>query len=145
MENNAFLYSLFKTPALYGRIKIGEEHQECIKFANFCKASTLDGSLYPIWFHVANETGDNKRKVWGALLQAMGKICGVSDYVFMSGRGCGCIEFKTEARYNSKNQGLSESQQLFRKWVEKADVPYAVVFRTEDAIQYLKDWKMLNA
>lgn len=143
-DSQSFLYNLFKTSPLYGRIKISEEHRECIRFSNFCKASSLDGSLKGIWFHVANETGDNTKKVFGALLRSMGKICGIADYVFLSKNGCGCIEFKTEARYKSKEYGLSDSQQLFKRWCEKQEIPYVVVCKTEEAIEFLKEWKIIE-
>lgn len=139
-----FLFSLFKTASLYGRIKISEEHRECIAFTNFCKAESLGGSLKSVWFHVANETGDNTKKVWGALLRCMGKICGVSDYVFLTKGHNLCIEFKSESSYKSKNHGLSPSQLLFKQWCEACEIPYYIVSSCKEAIQVLKDEGLLK-
>lgn len=109
------------------------------RFADMLRAFSLENKLKCVWFAVCNELGGVKKDGHrGSYLQGLGKISGTPDMIFLWEDGAGCIEFK------SKSGRLSEEQELFKKWCELRGVNYALVRTTEQAIETLKDWKVLD-
>jgi hypothetical protein len=130
-------YTLLRPPESCP-IPKGEEDIMCIKFANHLRAWTIEGKLKAVWFHPANETGDNTKFHFGNKLRAMGKIPGVPDYVFATKDRSYFMEFK------SKKGKQSDSQKAFENWCIEQDVPYALVRTFEEAENKLKEWGILK-
>lgn len=137
----AVYYTLLRPPANCGVPK-GEESIACIKFANHLRAWTIEGKLKAVWFHVANGIEDWEKspraRGFQMKLKAMGRINGVSDYVFGTKHGSYFMEFK------AKKGVLSDSQKAFGKWCEELEIPYSVVKSFEEAEAKLREWEILK-
>ncbi len=133
-------FNLFLTRVVpsFNFASIKAEHKECARFVVCLKQWTMQSSLSAIWFHPCNEVSNGTQWNFGSLLKVLGKINGVSDYVFLWNNGAGCIEFK------DKGKKLNESQILFKEWCADKNVPYFEVYTTEEATLILKDWGILN-
>lgn len=119
------------------------EHNEQATFFDWLNLKLMDyPEIHPLFFAVpngANLAGDARRRAAQMnKLKQEGFVPGVSDTIFLSGRGgyLGLVmEFKTEARRNEKDGGLSESQQEFLRAARMDGYMAAVAYGVEDAIE----------
>lgn len=139
---------LMMRPSLGNGIKLDPEAQECIRFADIMRRHTSQGRYKGIWGHIPNE--GQRSRLTGAIMRCMGLIAGTTDYYFIwAGGGC-VIEFKAAERmgfrkikgqdqYVKIKAGVqSESQKFFQKWCEYCDIPYCLVYTSEEAEAKLK-------
>jgi hypothetical protein len=80
-------------------------------------------------------------------LKREGFVPGVSDTVFLSGRGgyLGLVlEFKTEARRNEKDGGLSESQAEFLRAAKMEGCKAEVAYGAEHGIEIVSNYLSLD-
>lgn len=101
-------------------------------FRQWLTDETIEGRIGFVWFHVANEISDNKAFVFGAKLRALGKLPGVSDYIFIKGNRSAVLELKS-----GKNR-LSDSQHIFLDWCAQHGVLYCVARSVEEAQEFVK-------
>lgn len=111
----------------------------CINFASKLQRLTRQGEFKCVWFHVANEYAGKERKLFGAKLKAMGKVSGVSDYVFMRGGKNLAIEFKTKAKTSKQSEG----QKAFEAWCKENGVPYHIARSSQEGFDILKQHGLL--
>ena len=119
------------------------EHNEQASFFDWLNLKLMDyPEVHPLFFAVpngANLAGDPKRKAMQMnKLKREGFVPGVSDTVFLSGRGgyLGLVlEFKTAARRKEKDGGLSESQAEFLRAARMDGYMAAVAYGMEEAIE----------
>ena len=116
----------------------GPEDQICFKLANALRGWTVEDKLNAVWFHPANEVSDGDKFHFGNKLKAMGKVSGVSDYVFGNGEGMYCLEIK------SKKGSLTHNQKAFFDWCEIKGVKHAVAKSFEEAKTQLMEWGILK-
>lgn len=137
-KNMIDVYYTLLRPPVSCPVPKGPEDQICIKFANHLRAWTIEGKLKAVWFHPANEVSDGTKFQFGNKLRAMGKMPGVSDYIFGNGSGMWSLEVK------SAKGKLSKAQESWKSWCEEEDVPYCVVKSFEEAETKLKEWGILQ-
>ena len=93
------------------------------------------------FFHIPN--GGLRPKKEAVNFKRMGTLKGVPDYQFIwhSNKGAefGFLEFKLP-----KKGYLTPEQKAFKKFCDDCDIPYEVVRSTEEAINFLKQWKVLK-
>ncbi len=135
---NQELLKYFLSAANYHLPFRGKEDYICYQFANYLRSESIEGKLKCIWFHVANEIANNKNPVFGKKLKALGKIAGVADYVFLKDTGSFCIEVKEPKGKQSDNQ------KMFQKWCASHGVPYKMIYSSEEGIEALKEWGLIN-
>jgi len=83
-------------------------------------------------FHVANEQNNNP--LYTMQLKKMGLIAGVADYcILIEGGKVAFMEFKRNAKCK-----LSEAQKQFQSLCESFEIPYAVVWDVDNAIDFIK-------
>lgn len=76
--------------------------------------------------------------MWGARQRNMGKLAGVSDYVFM-GNG---INLALEIKDGDKV--IQPSQKYFKKWCSEHQVPYEVAGSYEEAVKVVEKYKIVT-
>ncbi len=128
---------LLKRPS-FNKIWLKAEHQECAIFVSYLIEATLKNDCNAFWFHPCNEVSNNRQFAFGKLLQHLGKINGVPDYIFMWKGGCGGIEFKAPGKK------LNENQRLVKAWCEDKGVPFEEATSSADAIKILHGWGVIN-
>lgn len=120
-----FLMLLFgKVPRIGGKPK--PEDTICLEFADWLRKETLKGTLPFIWCHVPNEFSGKTSHLYGALKSAMGRVKGMSDYVFLGANKSFVIEFKAEGKKQT------EHQVAVQFWCEARDVPYYLCYTAEE-------------
>lgn len=113
------------------RIKIKSEQQMCIQFANHLRSLTLEKDFPYVWFHIGNEFS-SYNAVYGILMSWMGRIAGVPDYCFLSGKDSFFIEFKSE------KGKMSVKQKFFERWANSKGL-FIYEFRTcKEAIEFVE-------
>lgn len=117
---------------------LGPEDTERYKFVQQCRALSLEGRLSAVWFGVTNEFGGPYRKAWGGKVNALGRIKGAPDLVFLWNNGGGCLEFK------STKGTLNDHQILFKQWCGHQSVHYEIARSSKEAMDILKGWGVLN-
>lgn len=131
-----WLYQLLKRAKC--NYKLNPEAAVQVRFADQLRLLSLENKLKCVWFAVSNEIGNVKYKPgYGVYLQALGKISGTPDMIFLWENGCGAIEFKSE-----KGRQTNE-QKLFQKWCESQKVDYRVARNLDEANNILKSWNLL--
>lgn len=101
-----------------GSLKLGEEDQLCVKFAQYLRELTLQHDFPYIWFHVPNQFA-MERPLFGLKQSWMGRIAGIPDYIFL-GKKSFAIEFKS-----SKGK-LSLAQEVVQKWFADNEINFYV-------------------
>lgn len=112
--------------------RLEPEQRESIELADILRKATSNGSLKAVWSHVANE--GKRSQIVGAILKAMGLIPGAPDFWFIWEKGGGVIELKI------KPNKLSDNQNYFFKWCDHNNVPRAVCYSKEAALEVLEGW-----
>jgi hypothetical protein len=131
-----WLYKLLKRANC--NYKLNPEAAVQVRFADQLRLLSLENKLRCVWFAVCNEIGSaNPNPRYGVYLQALGKIAGTPDMVFLWDGGCGVIEFK------SAKGRQSEEQQLFQKWCDATHVKYEIARSLEEANAILCSWGLL--
>lgn len=98
---------------------------------------SLNKRCQAVWFHVSNEGSSAAKAKWGARQRNMGKLAGVSDYVFM-GNG---INLALEIK--DGNKPLQPSQKDFQRWCVEKNVPYEVAKSLDEAINCVVKHKIV--
>lgn len=112
-----------------------EETMTCMRIATFLKEASLTHKCSYVWFHVPNE--GKCSRVFGALMRAIGRISGAPDYIFASQKGCLFLEVK------ARSGKLSPSQKLFKQWCVACGVPYEIAYNYDEAIEVLKNHRIV--
>lgn len=123
-----------KTPG----IRFKPEELICVQFRSYLTDMTLTKRCKCVWFHVSNEGSGAGKAKWGARQRNMGKLAGVSDYVFM-GNG---INLALEIK--DGNKPLQPSQKDFQKWCKDSGVPYEVAKSLDEAIYFVEKHKIVT-
>lgn len=139
MTSLSFLLNLMIPSWKEPRITLKPEDRICREFAATLIQATLEGRLRCCWTHIANENANNKSPVFGMKLRMLGKIPGVSDYLFFNGQGSWAIEVK-----EPKRGKLSPNQHLFKQWCDLYKVPYHVITEAQGGMDLLKGWGLLH-
>lgn len=113
-----------------GKLKLKDEDQLCVEFANFLREFTLEKNFPFLWFHVPNQIALN-RPIFGLKQSWMGRISGIPDYVFL-GKNSFVMEFKS-----SKGK-LSSNQQIVKVWCQKLDLAHYVVKDMKEAKEIIE-------
>jgi hypothetical protein len=106
----------------------------CIEFASKLQRMTRQGEFNCVWFHVANEYAGESKPLYGAKLKAMGKVAGVSDYIFMKEGKNLALEFKTTDKQSKQSKG----QKCFEQWCKDVGIPYELVRSSQEGFDALK-------
>lgn len=130
-----WLRQILACPAL-GRLRLREEEQICVGFANTLRVATFAGKLTCLWLHLPNES--KRSRAAGAILRAMGLVPGAPDYLFARGDATYFLEFKTAKGKQNSNQTA------FQRWCETVNVPYVLVRSEAEALKQLQDWGLLE-
>lgn len=72
------------------------------------------------------------------LLKKMGLLPGVSDLIILHRGRAYCVEVKTQTGKQS------EAQRLFQARCDETGIPYSVVRSVEEAIEKLKEWRIIE-
>lgn len=116
--------------------KLEPEQKLSVLFADELRKLTIAGAYKGIWCHVANE--GKRSQIVGAILKAMGLIPGSPDYWFIWQTGRGVIELKV--RGNTQQP----TQKHFQQWCEGNNIPYAVCYSVEQALEVLRQWQAIQ-
>ena len=124
------------------------EHNEQATFFDWLNLKLNEyPEIHPLFFAVpngANLAGNTRQKaIQMNKLKREGFVPGVSDTVYLSGRGgyLGLVlEFKTEQRRNQKDGGLSENQQEFLRAARMEGYLAAVAYGVEDGIDIVSNY-----
>lgn len=128
------LHLLFaKVPRVGGNLK--PEDKICVEFTKRLIKATRFEDFPAVWFHVPNEFSGSKKPIFGMLQKAMGKVAGMSDYVFLWEDGNLCLEFKTEEASSKQ----SDKQEAVETWCKASGVPYRLARSADEAYAILKD------
>lgn len=136
-----FLLSLMirdKVPHVWGKryVLLKPEEKMSVELADKLRELTLQKKLGCLWCHIPNE---GKRSSLVAIItKAMGMIPGVGDFLFCWGSGSAFIELKA-----GKNK-QSAHQKCFQEWCEDNDVPYALCYSAEEALEMLTGWGLID-
>jgi hypothetical protein len=122
--------------------KLKPEQKECVIFANACKSLNIEGKLNAVWLHIPNEIANNRHPRFGSLQKRMGKIAGAADYVFLGEKNSCFIEFKVKT--NTVTTKQNKNQLMFEEWCKKIGVNYFLVYSTQEALQKLREIKLLR-
>lgn len=118
-----------------GSLKLGEEDQVCIRFAQYLRELTLQHDFPYVWFHVPNQFA-MERPLFGLKQSWMGRIAGIPDYIFLGEHNCFSIEFKS-----SKGK-ISSAQQLVQKWFAHKNINFYIAYNFEEAKKIImNEWK----
>lgn len=117
-------------------MRLREEEQICVAFANTLRVATFAGKLKCLWLHLPNES--KRSRAAGAVLRAMGLVPGAPDYLFARGDATFFIEFKAATGKQTESQGT------FQRWCEANGIPYVLVRSEADALAQLQAWKLLE-
>lgn len=109
-----------------GSLKLGEEDEICVKFAQYLRELTLEGYFPYVWFHVPNQFAQ-KSPLFGLKQSWMGRIAGIPDYIFLGDGDCFAIEFK------SPKGKISADQKIVHKWFEHLHIHLYIVRSFEAA------------
>jgi hypothetical protein len=134
----AFLIKLLGKIPRVGGDKINPEDKICIEFVTRLQRWTFNDQLDGVWFHVVNEFAGDKKPVWAAIRIALGRINGVSDYVFLCPLKSLALEFKKPGGKQS------EYQKAFEQWCKARGVPYHVVYSADEGQAVLVQYGILR-
>ena len=111
----------------------------CVTFRNWLVEQTYNKHCRAVWFHVQNESnqGSKTYRFWN-LQRNMGKLAGVSDYVFMFKNGNLALEIK-----DGKKGKQTEAQCFFENWCLSEEVPYEIARTLEEAIAFTKKYQIV--
>lgn len=90
-----------------------------------------------VWFAVPN--GGYRSAIEAAIFKGLGVKPGVSDLVFLWGRGAGCVELK------SGTGKQTDLQKEFEYWCSQNGVNYSLARSLEDVRNCLVDWGLLES
>lgn len=107
------------------------EARECVQFKAELDRALLEGRGEFLYLHIPNEFAGKQRKVFGALLLAMGVFPGAADYLIANHNRFMFIEFK--AGKNKQN----DNQKTFQHWCDAVGIEYYVMYTWQEAIELL--------
>jgi hypothetical protein len=127
------------------------EHNEQATFFDWInRMLPTHPELHPLFFAVpngANLAGDRRIKAMQMnKLKREGLVPGVSDTIFLSGRGgyLGlALEFKTIERKQERDGGLSESQQEFLVSAQMEGYMGAVAYGADEAVAIVTEYLIM--
>lgn len=131
---NSTLAKILIPRSKMGRIKINQEDQMCIEFAQHLRVHTLDGRLPFTWFHIPNQFGFS-RPIFGVKQGWMGRIPGAADFCFVGKDNSFFIEFK------APKGRQSEEQKIFEDWCKENKVHYFIVRSAEEGLNVVNKMK----
>jgi hypothetical protein len=103
-----------------GKLKLGEEDELCVQFAQHLRVLTLEKNFPFLWFHVPNQIA-SLHPVFGLKQTWMGRIAGIPDYVFLGKSHSFVMEFK------SVKGKMSPAQKIVQKWCEYLGISYHII------------------
>lgn len=118
------------------RWRVDPEQRMSIELADELRKLTMSGKYKGVFSHLANE--GKRHQIVAQILKAMGMIPGASDFMFMWDTGRGCIELKVHP--NKQN----DNQRHFQAWCEGNNIPYAVCYSVEQALEVLRQWQAIQ-
>jgi hypothetical protein len=108
------------------------ENLQSIRFANYLREMTLTDRCHATWTKIAHETS-SKSFAYGNLMRNMGKMAGVSDFIFtMNGKA-----LWLELKDGDKGKQLKD-QQFFEVWCKKTASVYEIALSCEEAIKIVE-------
>lgn len=137
MDFKIDLFKILVPTKKLGALKLKEEDQMCIQFANYLRELTFNTDFPFVWFHVPNQFA-SQHPIFGLKQSWMGRIAGIPDYIFLGKNSFG-IEFK------SSRGKLSSSQEIVREWFENKQINFYIACSFNEAIDIInKEWRIYN-
>jgi hypothetical protein len=116
----------------------GPEDKICMEFVQFIVGASLEGKLKALWFHPANEVSSGTNYMYGQYLKKLGKMKGIPDFVFGSGKGMAFIEMK------SPKGKMTPEQEFIQRWAFSVGIPYCLARSVDEAKNALYQWGILT-